>query len=152
VIDARRIITPWTLGEGGAMGSWDVFLRSGQRVDDLASVDAALVSLQQGQVNNAIAALEKVHSMERGRLYGAATYETVMKWMINDTMYWGGEYGQQQAYVNFHGIYTGLKSGSMRVPDAITARETVRRTQLIPWLEEDLATLERAWLEAAGTL
>ena len=35
MIDARRVITPWTLGEGGTMGSWDVFLRSDQHINDL---------------------------------------------------------------------------------------------------------------------
>ena len=59
LIDARRIVTPWTLGEGGLMGSWDVFLRSDQHVHDLGLVNSAITALTKGQVGNG--ARERLH-------------------------------------------------------------------------------------------
>ncbi|HDP97064.1 MAG TPA: M28 family peptidase [Euryarchaeota archaeon] len=154
LIDARRIITPWTLGEGGTMGSWDVFLRSDQHAHDLGYVDSAIAALSRdkGRVNNAVKALESVYTMEWGHLFSPETYDTVMGWMINDCMYWGDDFDQQQAYVDVHWIYTGLKDKTLSVSAAITALEEIRNTQLIPWLEEDLAMLEWAYMESAEVL
>jgi len=154
IIDARRIITPWTLGEGGTMGSWDVFLRSDQHVNDLGYIDTAIAALarDKGRVNQALKALESVYSMEWGHLFSAEVYNTVMGWMINDSMYWADDFDQQQAYVNVHSIYTGLKDGTLSKSDAITALDDIRNTQLIPWLEEDLTSLELAYMDAAEIL
>ena len=55
LIDARREVTTWTLGEGGLMGSWDVFLRPAQYVHDLGYVNKAIAALTRGQVGNAVA-------------------------------------------------------------------------------------------------
>ncbi|MDH5565419.1 MAG: M28 family metallopeptidase, partial [Myxococcales bacterium] len=154
LIAARRIINPWTLGEGGTMGSWDVFLRSDQHAHDLAQIDAAIAALSRGrgQVHTALGALEQVYTMEWGRLFSPETYHSVMDWMISDSMYWGDDFDQQQAYVDVHAIHRGLKDGSLELPGAISALQEIRRTQLIPWLEEDLGTLAWAWKEAARGL
>jgi len=154
MLEARRIINRWTLGEGGTMGSWDVFLRTDQHAHDLMYVDSAIAALQRdkGRVNNAMKALESVYTMEWGHLFSPETYETVMGWMINDEMYWGDDFDQQQAYVNVHWIYMGLKDETLSVSGAITALNEIRNTQLIPWLEEDLGSLEWAYGEAAMIL
>ncbi|HEY5659018.1 MAG TPA: M28 family peptidase [Myxococcota bacterium] len=154
VIAARRIINRWTLGEGGTMGSWDVFLRSDQHVHDLAQIDAALAALSRGrgQVHTALAALEKVYTMEWGRLFSPENYHSVVDWMISDSMYWGDDFDQQQAYVDVHDIHRRLKAGSPSLPDAIAELQAIRQTQLIPWLLEDLEALGTAWREAAGIL
>jgi len=154
MIDARRAITPWTLGEGGTMGSWDVFLRSDQHVNDLGYIDAAISKLStgQGQIHMAMSALENVYSMEWGHLFSPEVYHAVMDWMINDAMYWADDFDQQQAYVDVHWIYMDLKDGALSIEDAINALEEIRTTQLIPWLREDLTTLDWAWTEAANVL
>ncbi len=154
MIDARRVITPWTLGEGGTMGSWDVFLRSDQHVNDLGYIDAAISALStgRGQIHMALSALENVYSMEWGHLFSPEAYYAVMDWMINDAMYWGDDFDQQQAYVDVHWIYMGLQDGTVSIEDTINALDEIRTTQLIPWLEEDLATLGWAWTEAANIL
>ncbi|MDH4122704.1 MAG: M28 family peptidase [Thermoplasmata archaeon] len=154
MIDARRIITPWTIAEGGTMGSWDVFLRSDQHAHDLMYIDSAIAALQRdkGRVNNAMKALESVYTMEWGHLFSPETYETVMGWMINDEMYWGDDFDQQQMYVDVHWIYMGLKDKSLSVNDAIDALNDIKNTQLIPWLEEDLVALAWAWGEASMVL
>jgi hypothetical protein len=163
MIDARRIITPWTLGEGGTMGSWDVFLRSDQHVHDLSQIDAAIDALSRprrprqprgggAQLQTALKALEQVYTMEWGRLFSPETYRSVMDWMISDSMYWGDDFDQQQDYVDVRAIYRGLKDGSLTPQGAVTELQVIRQTQLIPWLEEDLDKLEWAWREAAGKL
>ncbi len=163
MIDARRIINPWTLGEGGTMGSWDVFLRSDQHVHDLAQIDAAITALSRprgprrprgggAQVQMALNALEQVYTMEWGHLFSSETYHSVVDWMISDSMYWADDFDQQQDYVDVHAIYRGLKAGSLTPQGAINELQVIRQTQLIPWLEEDLDKLEWAWREAARTL
>ncbi len=144
------------------MGSWDVFLRSDQHVNDLSYIDAAISALYRGRgqtlrgrvrtARRAITALEKVYSMEWGRLFSPEVYYAVMAWMINDAMYWADDFDQQQAYVDVHWIYMGLKDGALSTDDAINALENIKNTQLIPWLEEDLETLEWAWTNAAYIL
>jgi len=152
LLDARRIVTPWTLGEGGTMGSWDVFLRPEQHVRDLVQVEAAISALRAGGVPAALRALGKVSSMEWGRLFSPETYRATMDSMIGGEMYWGDDFDQQQAYVDVHGIYLGLKDGTLSTSDAIGDLASIRRTELRPWLREDLESLRTAWREAAATL
>lgn len=154
MLDARRVVTSWTLGEGGTMGSWDVFLRSDQHVHDLVHVRAAIAALRDGsgRVPAARRALGQVYSMEWGRLFSPETYRAVMDWMINDEMYWGDDFDQQQAYVDVHGIYVGLKDGSLSIADALEELQAIKRTQLRPWLKEDLESLRTAWGQAAAML
>jgi hypothetical protein len=153
MIDARRIITPWTLGEGGTMGSWDVFLRPDQHVHDLGYVETAITALSEGRGRTAaLRALGKVYSMEWGRLFSPEVYRAISAGMINHQMYWGDDFDQQQAYVDVHGIYTGLSDGTLSSADALTALREIARTQLRPWLQEDLGALTDTWQEAAATL
>lgn len=152
LLDARRIVTTWTLGEGGTMGSWDVFLRSEQHVRDLVRVETAISALRAGRVPTALRALGKVSSMEWGRLFSPETYRATMDSMIGREMYWGDDFDQQQAYVDVHGIYLGLKEGTLSTSDAIEELASIRRTELRPWLREDLESLRTAWREAAATL
>jgi len=155
MIDARRIITPWTLGEGGVAASWDVFLRSDQHVHDLGCIDSAIAALKRGGsglTSNALKSLEGVYTMGWGHLFSPETYATAMSWMIAEPWYWGSDFDQQQAYVDVYWIWAGLKDGTLSTGDAISALEDVRQSQLIPWLEADLGTLEWAYSEAAGVL
>ena len=149
---ARKTINVWTFGEGGVMGSWDVFVRPHQHSHDLKSVDNAIAALERNRLNIATKALESVYTMEWGKLFGRQTYLDVMGWMINDEMYWGGEWDQQQAYVDVQWIYIGLKDKKMTIPDAISALKGIRDGQLIPWLVEDLNTLKTAYVEASAIL
>ncbi|MEM4233494.1 MAG: M28 family peptidase [Thermoplasmata archaeon] len=152
IIEARRIITPWTIGEGGVMGSWDVFLRPDQHVNDLAYVNSAIFALTKGQTRNALSALENVYTMQWGKYFSEQTYQDEMDSMDQCFMYWGDDFDQQQAYVDVHAIYFGLRDGTMNRSDALAALKDIKSTQLVPWLEADLATLAWAWDEAAGVL
>ena len=154
MIDARRIITPWTLGEGGTMGSWDVFLRPDQHVNDLGAVDAAIAALSAGpgRVRSALRALERVYSMEWGHRFSPETYGATLDGMSSDPMYWGDDFDQQQRYVDVHGIYLGLRDGTLSAAAARQELRQIRRAQLLPWLKEDLGTLRTAWSDAAATL
>lgn len=149
---ARKIINVWTFGEGGVMGSWDVFVRPHQHSHDLMYINNAINALERNRLNIATKALESVYSMEWGKLFGRQTYLDVMGWMINDEMYWGGEWDQQQAYVDVQWIYIGLRDKSLTISDAISALETIRDGQLIPWLVEDLETLKSAYMSASSVL
>ncbi len=149
---ARKTINVWTLGEGGTMASWDVFVRPHQHSHDLGFVNDAISALNKGRVNLATKALESVYSMEWGKLFGRQTYVDVMGWMINDEMYWGAEWDQQQMYVDVQGIYIGLKDGSLTNADAKAALMEIKRTQLMPWLQDDLNVMMDAWIAAAGML
>lgn len=154
MLDARRIITPWTLGEGGTMGSWDVFLRSDQHVHDLGHVEAAIAALRDGsgRVPAALRALGHVYSMDWGRLFSPGIYRATMDSMISEEMYWGDDFDQQQSYVDVYGIYFGLEEGTLSIADAVEELAGIRRTQLRPWLREDLDSLRTAWREAAAAL
>jgi hypothetical protein len=66
-------------------------------------------------------------------------------------MYWGDDFDQQQAYVDVHAIHRALQSGGS-LSDAIAELQVIRQTQLIPWLETDLAKLAEKWGQAAGIL
>lgn len=152
IIDARRIVTPWTIGEGGIMGSWDVFLRPDQHVNDLAYVNSAITALSKGQTGNAVAALSNVYTMQWGKYFSLQTYEDEMDSMDKCFMYWGDDFDQQQAYVDVYGIYFGLKDGTMTKAAALTALNDIKNTQLVPWLEADLQVMGWAWTQGAGIL
>lgn len=152
LIDARRIITPWTLGEGGLMGSWDVFLRSDQHVHDIGYVASAIAALSKGQVGNAVSALGNVYTMEWGKYFSRESYLDTFDSMSFGYMYWGADFDQQQAYVDVQAIYSGLQDGSMSTRVALAELRGIMSTQLIPWLETDLAAMTQAWSTAAGIL
>lgn len=149
---ARKIVNQYTVGEGGTMGSWDVFLRSHQHAHDLLYVCNAISALNKGQMRGTYTALETVYTMEWGKYVGREAFTTIMDWMINDEMYWGGFMDQQQAYVDVHWIYLGLKEGTLTNADANAALHEIRAGQLIPWLIEDLEMLKSGWTEAAHLL
>jgi hypothetical protein len=93
-----------------------------------------------------------VYTMGWGHLFSPETYATAMSWMVAEPWYWGSDFDQQQAYVDVYWIWAGLKDGILPAADAISALEDIKQTQLIPWLEEDLAKLEWAYSEAAEVL
>jgi len=72
--------------------------------------------------------------------------------MISEEMYWGDDFDQQQTYVDVYGIYFGLEEGTLSIADAVEELAGIRRTQLRPWLREDLDSLRTAWREAAAAL
>jgi hypothetical protein len=152
LIEARRVITPWTLGEGGLMGSWDVFLRSDQHAQDLGFVNSAIDALNRGRTSNAMAALGNVYSMEWGKYFSRGAYLDTFNNMQNAFMYWGDDFDQQQAYVDVHWIYLGLKDGSVSNQAALNALKSIRDGQLIPWFEADLSVQAWAWTQSAGIL
>jgi hypothetical protein len=152
LIDARRVITPWTLGEGGLMGSWDVFLRSDQHAHDYGFVNSAIAALDRGRTGNAMTALESVYTMEWGQYFSRGAYLDTFKNMQWDFMYWGDDFDQQQAYVDVHWVYLGLKDGSVSNADALDALKSIRDGQLFPWFVEDLEVQAWAWTTAAGIL
>lgn len=150
--DARKTINVWTMGEGGTAGSWDVFLRSHQHAHDIGFVDAGMTSLKRGRVNQALEALAGVYSMEWGQHFGSQAYQQVFYWMNDANRYWGAEWDQQQDYVDVHWIHLGLREGMLTNQEASQALQDIRASQLVPWLHEDLSTLEWAWYEAAEKL
>jgi hypothetical protein len=152
LFEARRIINVWSLGEGGTAGSWDVFLRTHQHAHDLKYLDAALSALQRGRVSTALTALESIYSMEWGHRFGRDTYLTIMDGMMQTDMYWGAEWDQQQQYVDVQGIYLALKEREITTGNARASLANIRSQQLVPWLREDLSTLESAWYQAARIL
>ena len=152
LIDARREVTTWTLGEGGLMGSWDVFLRPAQYVHDLGYVNKAIAALTRGQVGNAVAALGNVYTMEWGKHYSRETYLELLRQMVDEPMYWGGDFAQQQSYVDVQGIYLGLRDGALSKDAALGELRIIADTQLTPWLVGDLGILGGAWTQAAGIL
>ncbi len=152
LIDARRVATVWTFGEGGLMGSWDVFLRPAQYVHDLSAVNKAITVLSKGQVGNALVALEGVYTMEWGKYYSRGTFLELLREMMDVDLYWGADFGQQQSYVDVQGIYLGLKDGSLSKAAALTQLHGIAESQLTPWLVGDLGLLQSAYTEAAGIL
>jgi hypothetical protein len=152
LIDARRVITPWTLGEVGLMGSWDVFLRSDQHSHDLGFVNQAITQLGKGQTGNALAALGSVYSMDWGKYFSRESYLDTFNSMMYAFQYWGDDFDQEQAYVDVHWIYLGLKDGSVSDQAALGALKSIRDGQLIPWFEADLNVQAWAWTTGAGIL
>jgi hypothetical protein len=151
LIDARRIITPWTLGEGGLMGSWDVFLRSEQHAHDLGFVNSAIAALNKGQTGNAVTALSSVYTMEWGKSFSRQIYLQILHDMMDVSWYWGADFDQQQRYVDVQGVYLGLKDGTMLKDVALSQLETTKNT-LTQWYEADLQVQAWAWTLGAGIL
>jgi hypothetical protein len=151
LIDARRIITPWTLGEGGLMGSWDVFLRSEQHAHDLGFVNSAIAALEKGQTGNAVVALSSVYTMEWGKSFSRQIYLQILHDMMDVYWYWGADFDQQQRYVDVQGVYLGLKDGTMAKDLALSQLEMTKNT-LTQWYEVDLQDMGRAWTQGAGIL
>ncbi len=154
LIDARRIITPWTLGEGGAMGSWDVFLRSEQNAHDLGFLNKAIAALEKGQTGIATVTLESVYTMDWGKYFSRAVYVSIYDQMMPGTsyMYWGGDFDQQQKYIDVQGVYLGLKDGSLSDAGALATLTSIRSSQLVPWYETALGAQASAWTSGAGIL
>ena len=152
LIDARRIINTWSVGQGGSMGSWDTFIRTAQHVHDYIGLNDAIDDLSSGSINNALIALQSIYTMDWAPLCSLETYELVMSWMINDEMYWADDFDQQQAYLNVYWIYLGLQDETLTSSEAQLILEDMMDDLLIPWLQEDLLTLEWAWTEASNLL
>jgi len=149
---ARKVINVWSLGEGGTAGSWDVFLRTHQHAHDINYLDEAVTALQRGLTAKALQALESVYTMEWGHRFNRSAYLTVLAWMNESDQYWGAVWDQQQDYVDVQGIYLGLRDGLITAEKAKSDLEEIRSKQLVPWLREDLVTLESAWYQAADML
>jgi hypothetical protein len=149
---ARKTMNTWTMGEGGTMGSWDVWPREHQHCNDIGAINTALAALSKGRTAKALSALEIVYDMEWGHLVTNATYNWILDSMYNDVMYWGGEWDQQQAYVSVLWIYNGLKDGTLSDAGASAALNGIKTTQLDPWLLQDLVDLQTAWLSVTSTL
>ena len=155
LIEARRIVNPWSIGQGGPTGTDEVFLRPEQHVHDIIAIADAISDLANGSLEGAMNALEGVHAMEWAPLCSLETYNVVIERMYSDQadqMYWAGEFGQQQEYVLVYAIYSGLANGTISLSEAQLMLESIRDCHLIPWLQEDLLTLEWAWTEATGVL
>lgn len=150
IIESRRIFSPWTLGEGGMMASWEPMLRPHQHATDFDAVDTAIQVLEgNGQVIGAVSALERVRSMEWGIYCSRGVYVEILAQMMDCFMYWGDDFDQAQDYVDIQGVYLGLKDGSMTRAEALEQLEPIRDDQLAPWFEEDVESLRWAWTEAA---
>ncbi len=155
LIEARQTINRWSVGIGGATGTEEVFLRSEQHVHDLVGVVGAISALMAESTDRAMGALEGVYTMEWAPLCSPETYSLVMASMYSDDpeqMYWAGEFDQQQAYVDVYWVYLGLQDESLSSCEALIVLEDMRDDLLIPWLQEDLITLDWAWTEASNRL
>ena len=148
---ARKILLRWTVGHGGSWGFDSTFLRTQQHAVDLAQVDEAIDALSQvpPDTNAALGALGYVNNMETATPFSAATYAKSMSDMINDNMYWGDDFDQQQKYVDVYSLYTGLRDTTMRISMVLAELRSIKETELLPWLEEDLNTLRDQWHLAA---
>ena len=154
LIEVRQSLNRLCIGQGGATGAGDVFLRPDQHVSDYVAVDDAVSALEMGSANAAMNALLSVHTMEWAPLCSPETYDYVMDIMYGDQteMYWAGEFDQQQAYVDVFGIYLGLNDESLSKGEAQTLLEDILDGQLTPWLQEDVLMLEQVWTNAAARL
>ena len=152
IIDARRIFIPWTMGEGGMMASWEPFLRPHQHATDHMAVMGAIGALEAGDKDAAAAALEAVRSMEWGVYCSREAYVIVLAQMVDCYGYWGDDFDQAQGYVDIQGVYLGLKCGTMSADEALEQLESIRATQLEPWFETDVLTLESAWWQTFDRL
>ena len=123
----------------------------GENASDLAQVDTALAALSQINPDTVAAqiALGYVNNMETGTAFSAETYAKSMSDMINDDMYWGDDFDQQQAYVDVYHVYAGLRDRTMSNATARLFLSGIRDGQLLPWLEEDLTALQDQWHLAA---
>ena len=152
IIDARRILIPWTMGEGGMMASWEPLFRPHQHATDHSAVSAAIAALQGGDRDSAAKSLEAVRSMEWGVYCSREAYVTVLSQMVDCFMYWGDDFDQAQDYCDIQGVYLGLVDGSMATEEAIAQLESVRAGQLEPWFMEDVLKLEVEWRNAGEPL
>jgi hypothetical protein len=152
MIDARRILIPYSMGEGGMMPSWEPFLRPHQHATDHKAVAAAISALENGAVAGAVIALEGVRSMEWGKYCSREAYTEVFVQMTECFMYWGDDYDQAQGYVDVQGVYLGLKDGSMSSEEALSQLIWIRDNQLLPWFQEDVLTLEWAYVSSSEVL
>jgi len=139
-------------GQGGSMGSWDTFLRTDQHVNDYISLNDAIAGLSSGSTNNAINALEGIYTMDWAPSCSLETYNLLMSWMINDEMCWADDFDQQQGYLDVYWVYLGLINETLSSGEARLILQDMRDDLLIPWLQDDLLTLEWAWTEASGLL
>ena len=92
-----------------------------------------------------MAALNNVNNMDNATAFSLATYTKTMDDMINDTMHWGDDFDQQQKYIDVYALYLGIDDETTSIADAITELQSIKDTQLLPWLEEDLLTLQDQW-------
>ena len=154
IIDMRRIFTPYTLGEGGMMASWEPMLRPHQHATDYDAVSTAIQVLggKGGQIDGAARALERARSMEWGMYCSAEVYDEVLAQMVDCPLYWGGDFDQAQDYVDVQDVYLGLMDGSMSREDALARLTDVLDNELEPWFVTDIETLEREWTNAAVPL
>jgi len=152
IIDARRILIPYSMGEGGMMASWEPMLRPHQHATDYMAVTAAITALEGDDVESAMAALEGVRSMEWGAYCGRDAYLEVYAQMMYCDQYWGDDYDQAQAYVDVQGVYLGLGNGTMSIEDALVDLQWVVDEQLVPWFETDVLVLAWAFGESADIL
>ena len=154
LIEVRQSLNRMCIGQGGATGAEDVFLRPEQHVRDLVAVKNAISALGSGSVNAVMNSLLGVHTMEWAPNCSPETYDCVMEMMYGDQsdMYWAGEFDQQQAYVDVYGIYLGLGDGSLSNAEAQMLLEDILDGQLTPWLQEDILTIEQVWTDAADLL
>ncbi len=152
IIDARRIFIPWSMGEGGMMASWEPMLRPDQHATDYMAVTSAIHHLESGDANSAVTALAGVRSMEWGIYCSREAYLDVYAQMMYCELYWGGEFDQAQGYIDIQGVYLGLTDGSMTVEEALDQLDWVLDEQLVPWLVEDVQSLEREWTNSAEPL
>jgi hypothetical protein len=152
IIDSRRILIPWTMGEGGMMASWEPLFRPHQHATDHSAVTAAVAALGAGDRDAAAASLEAVRSMEWGVYCSRDAYVTVLSQMVDCFMYWGDDFDQAQNYCDIQGVYLGLKDGSMSTEEAVAQLTAVLEGQLEPWYEEDVVKLEVEWRNAAAPL
>ena len=154
LIEVRQSLNRLCIGQGGATGSEDIFLRPEQHVNDYAAVEIAISALMTGSVNEAMNALLSVRTMEWAPLCSPETYDLVMDYMYSDQfdMYWADDHDQQQAYVDVYGIYLGIGDSSISSNEARTLLEDIRDDQLTPWLQEDVLMLEQVWTSGADLL
>jgi hypothetical protein len=152
IIDARRILIPYSMGEGGMMASWEPMLRPHQHATDYVAVSAAILALENGDVGSAISALEGVRSMEWGKFCGRDAYIEVLGQMMDCDQYWGDDFDQAQAYVDVQGVYLGLGNGTMSPQEAMVELQYIIDEQLVPWFEADVLVLAWAFGQSAEVL
>lgn len=151
MIDARRVLIPYTMGEGGMMASWEPFLKPHQHATDHKAVDMAVRALEVGNAVGAVIALEGVRSMEWGMYCSREAYMVVFSQMMDCFMYWGDDFDQAQDYVDVQGVYIGLQDGSMSVEESLAYLKDVR-SDLLSWFQTDVQTLEWAYLSSSEVL
>ena len=118
-------------------------------VEDIVQIDTALTALESGQVAWALEELGYVHGMIVGKHLSEQAFNRNFEAMIAEPLYWAGKRDVAQRNVNVHGIYSGLRDGTMTLPDAIALLSVIRDQELVDALRTDLEALEHAWQSAA---